>query len=223
MSGRVVHFEIPFDDAERAQDFYRNAFGWTVMPMPDMNYTLVSTGPTSEQSGPTEPGYIGGGMTARGTVTSPVITVDVDDIDAAPGHHRVDGRVHRRRPPARRRAWASAPTSPIPRATSWVSGRTPPTPGEPGGADVAWPATRPARPAPGRAAAARARRAAARCRTAVPVRSSCCPPAVSVVRPEILRRPPAARPSRPSTAAAPPESTGRSGSPTRASTCTSAA
>jgi predicted enzyme related to lactoylglutathione lyase len=28
MSGRVVHFEIPFDDGDRARAFYREAFGW---------------------------------------------------------------------------------------------------------------------------------------------------------------------------------------------------
>ncbi len=83
MSGRVVHFEIPFDDAERAADFYRESFGWNVVPMPGMDYTTVSTGPTGDQ-GPTEPGYIGGGMTGRGgPVTAPVITIDVDDIDKA--------------------------------------------------------------------------------------------------------------------------------------------
>jgi len=30
MSGKVVHFEIPFDDAERARKFYSEAFGWTI-------------------------------------------------------------------------------------------------------------------------------------------------------------------------------------------------
>ena len=28
MTGRVVHFEIPFDNAERARAFYFAAFGW---------------------------------------------------------------------------------------------------------------------------------------------------------------------------------------------------
>ena len=83
MSGRVVHFEIPFDDAERASTFYREAFGWQIQPMPDMNYTMVSTGPMGEQ-GPTEPGYIGGGLMHReGEFTHPVVTLDVDDIDKA--------------------------------------------------------------------------------------------------------------------------------------------
>jgi len=83
MSGRVVHFEIPFDDAERAYAFYREAFGWQVQPVPDMNYTMVSTGPMGDQ-GPTEPGYIGGGLMGRGgNFTHPVVVIDVDDIDKA--------------------------------------------------------------------------------------------------------------------------------------------
>ena len=83
MSGRVVHFEVPFDDGDRARAFYQKAFGWTIMPMPDMTYTMVGTGPMAENAGPTEPGYIGGGLTERNELLrGPVITVDVDDIDA---------------------------------------------------------------------------------------------------------------------------------------------
>ena len=82
MSGRVVHFEIPFDDAERARGFYKELFGWQIQEMPGMDYTIVSTGPSGEQ-GPTEPGYIGGGMLARqqAATSGPVLVVDVDSID----------------------------------------------------------------------------------------------------------------------------------------------
>ena len=84
MSGRVVHFEIPADDVTRAQDFYRDAFGWQIQPMPDLSYTIVSTGPTDDQGRPTEPGGINGGMMKReAPVSAPVITLDVDDMDAA--------------------------------------------------------------------------------------------------------------------------------------------
>jgi len=83
MSGRVVHFEIPFADGDRARAFYQGAFGWSLVPIPEMSYTVVSTGPTTER-GPSEPGYIGGGMMARSDLfQGPVITVDVDDIDSA--------------------------------------------------------------------------------------------------------------------------------------------
>jgi len=83
MSDRVVHFEVPFDDGDRARSFYKEVFGWEVMEMPEMDYTMVMSGPSGD-SGPTEPGYINGGMASRNNLpsTAPVITLGVDDIDA---------------------------------------------------------------------------------------------------------------------------------------------
>ncbi|WP_420752258.1 VOC family protein [Rhodococcus sp. O3] len=83
MSGKVVHFEIPFDDGDRARSFYREAFGWQINEMPELDYTIVVTGPTDETGMSSEPGYIGGGMMQRGEAAAPVITIDVDDIDKA--------------------------------------------------------------------------------------------------------------------------------------------
>ncbi|MFC0114371.1 VOC family protein [Kibdelosporangium aridum] len=85
MSGRVVHFEIPFDDADRAKGFYQEAFGWAIMGLPELQYNMVSSGPSDPQTGPTEPGFINGGMFERGInpVTSPVLVVDVPDVDEA--------------------------------------------------------------------------------------------------------------------------------------------
>ena len=83
MSGRVVHFEIPFDDGDRARSFYKDAFDWQLMEMPEMSYTLVMTGPSGDE-GPTEPGFITGGMLSgeMGPAGGPVVVVDVPDIDA---------------------------------------------------------------------------------------------------------------------------------------------
>lgn len=81
---KVVHFEVPFDDGERATSFYREAFGWHLDSMPGFAYTMVTTTPTDERGGPAEPGGINGGMLARqGPITSPIITIGVDDIDDA--------------------------------------------------------------------------------------------------------------------------------------------
>jgi predicted enzyme related to lactoylglutathione lyase len=83
MSARVVHFEVPFDDADRARSFYRDVFEWEIQAMPEMGYNMVSTGPIGDQGMPSEPGYIGGGMMQRqAPITTPVITLAVDDIDA---------------------------------------------------------------------------------------------------------------------------------------------
>ena len=98
MSGRVVHFEIPFDDGDRARGFYRDVFGWTLLEMPEMSYTLVTTGPSGEQ-GPTEPGFVNGGMLRRESPNEgPIVVIDVDDIDAtlaqveAAGGHTLLGK-----------------------------------------------------------------------------------------------------------------------------------
>jgi uncharacterized protein len=81
---RVVHFELPADNLERAQDFYREAFGWGVTPIPELGYALVGTVKTDENGRPTEPGGINGGILERRVpFTGPMITVGVDDIDAA--------------------------------------------------------------------------------------------------------------------------------------------
>ena len=86
MSGKVVHFEIPFDDGDRARTFYREAFGWQVTTLPDMDYTMVTTGPSDPEKGPTEPGFINGGMFQRSEQfegKAPNIVIDVPSIDEA--------------------------------------------------------------------------------------------------------------------------------------------
>jgi uncharacterized protein len=85
MAGRVVHFEIPFDDGDRARRFYAEVFGWKLQQMPELQYTMVSTGPVTEEGMPSEPGYVNGGMfdrAAAGEINKPVLTIGVDDIDA---------------------------------------------------------------------------------------------------------------------------------------------
>jgi predicted enzyme related to lactoylglutathione lyase len=84
---KVVHFEIPADDLDRAKTFYGSVFGWDLqtMAMADGEYTSVVTTPVDEQTyAPTEPGAINGGMRQRDERTpTPVITIDVDAIDDA--------------------------------------------------------------------------------------------------------------------------------------------
>jgi predicted enzyme related to lactoylglutathione lyase len=84
MAGRVVHFEIPYQDGDRAQQFYKSAFDWQLQSMPGMGYVLVTTGPTTE-AGPTEPGFINGGMLSRedSPTSGPLVVVDVESIDEA--------------------------------------------------------------------------------------------------------------------------------------------
>ncbi|SNT39559.1 hypothetical protein SAMN05421812_105276 [Asanoa hainanensis] len=83
-SGRVTHFEIPADNVERAERFYAESFGWNIQDMPEMSYAMLNTTPSGKDGRPTDPGAINGGMMKRsGMFTSPVVTIDVDDIDEA--------------------------------------------------------------------------------------------------------------------------------------------
>jgi uncharacterized protein len=84
---KVVHFEIPAEDLDRAKNFYGSVFGWDLqtVPMEVGEYTSVRTTDVDDQTQqPTEPGAINGGMFVRDErLTSPVITIDVDGIDDA--------------------------------------------------------------------------------------------------------------------------------------------
>jgi predicted enzyme related to lactoylglutathione lyase len=82
MTGEVVHFELPVDDPARAKAFYADSFGWMVSDVPGMDYTIVSTVASDETGRPSEPGAINGGLTRRqGAIMTPVVTIQVDDID----------------------------------------------------------------------------------------------------------------------------------------------
>lgn len=72
---RIVHFELQATDPERAADFYREIFGWTIQKWsgPE-DYWLITTGDDSQ------PGINGGLMKRRGDINF-VNTVDVPDID----------------------------------------------------------------------------------------------------------------------------------------------
>ncbi len=84
MSGEVAHFEIPADNTERARKFYSATFGWKLTPVPEMDYTMIATGPVDAQGMPKEPGSISGGIGKRGgSLLHPVITIIVDEISTA--------------------------------------------------------------------------------------------------------------------------------------------
>lgn len=82
---KVVHFEIPADDVERAQKFYQEIFGWQIqkVPMPEMEYFIITTVETDEDRMPKESGAINGGMMPRQVPgEQPVLVIDVTDINA---------------------------------------------------------------------------------------------------------------------------------------------
>ena len=79
---KVVHFEIPADELERAQEFYKSVFSWEMNVVPGMEYIMVGTTTSNELGMPQEPGAINGGMMKRQRpVISPLIIINVQDIE----------------------------------------------------------------------------------------------------------------------------------------------
>lgn len=72
---RVVHFEIPADDPERAVRFYEQVFGWKISKWGGPHdYWLATTGEKDQ------PG-IDGAITRRSDIPSVVNTIDVPSLD----------------------------------------------------------------------------------------------------------------------------------------------
>lgn len=73
---RVIHFEIPAEDPERAIAFYGSVFGWTFQKWDGpAEYWMVDTG----QEGP----GINGGLMRRHDPAQPITNVvGVDSVDA---------------------------------------------------------------------------------------------------------------------------------------------
>lgn len=82
---KVVHFEIPVDDMERAKKFY-SIFEWHLQawPMPDgSTYVGARSVEVDEKTYiPKEPGAINGGLVMRSAqINTPNICVNVPSID----------------------------------------------------------------------------------------------------------------------------------------------
>ena len=77
MSRRVIHFEIPAADPERASKFYQKVFGWKFEKWAGpMEYWMVITGADGT------PG-INGGLMRNTNVKATTNTVGVESVDAA--------------------------------------------------------------------------------------------------------------------------------------------
>ena len=83
----VVHFEMPYDDAKRVAEFYREAFGWQTEALgPGMGDYVLATTTESGSAGPTKPGAINGGFFQRNPdwpAQHPSVVIAVDDVRQA--------------------------------------------------------------------------------------------------------------------------------------------
>lgn len=75
---RVIHFEIPADNPERATAFYAKALGWEFDKFPGpMSYWLVRTGADDR------PGINGGLLQRMGQEQTPMVVAGVESVDAS--------------------------------------------------------------------------------------------------------------------------------------------
>ena len=89
---KVVHFEIPFEDKERAMKFYAKTFGWQLTDMPQMSYVMARSVDVDERQMPREPGAINGGLFKRPKeAPNPVIYLDVESVDEAVSNVKAAG------------------------------------------------------------------------------------------------------------------------------------
>jgi predicted enzyme related to lactoylglutathione lyase len=96
MAGKIVHFEIPAADAERAKAFWSGVFGWQFgdSAMPGMEYYMVRTG--DDQGGAVLPSDGPFGL---------VVYFDTDDIDASIARVRESGGTAEDRMPIPNVGW----------------------------------------------------------------------------------------------------------------------
>jgi predicted enzyme related to lactoylglutathione lyase len=77
MTSRVVHFEIPIDEPERAGAFYREVFGWNVAKWGSVDYWTMTSG---AEPGPGAEGAL---MPRKESPEGVMVYVNVEDIDRA--------------------------------------------------------------------------------------------------------------------------------------------
>jgi len=75
MPGKIVHFELTANDADRAAGFWGGLFGWDIAAssMDEFDYRMFQTSP--DQGGAIYPAPEG--------PSSPIVYFDTDDIDAS--------------------------------------------------------------------------------------------------------------------------------------------
>src|SRR5260370_38391722 len=104
---RVIHFEIPASDPERASAFYKKVFGWKIEKWPGpMEYWMVTTGAEGV------PGINGGPM-KRTNVETPTNTVEEESADKrAETLKTAGGRVGAPKPPVPAGGYVAYPGEP---------------------------------------------------------------------------------------------------------------
>ena len=82
---RMVHFEIPVDDAHRARDFYQSVFGWRIESPGEERYWLAIAGAEDEYG-------VDGALLDRSDLHgSPVLILGVESVDESVRRAEAEG------------------------------------------------------------------------------------------------------------------------------------
>lgn len=84
----VVHFEMPYQDADRVAKFYEQAFGWSMNNLGEQmgNYITAGTADTDQNNMVQTPGTINGGLYPLSDAPenkAPSVVISVENLDAA--------------------------------------------------------------------------------------------------------------------------------------------
>ncbi len=85
MDNPVVNFQMPYEDAQRVEEFYKKAFGWKMINTGEAthNYIAALTTESDEFESVTK-SAINGGFSPKGPYSdSTVVVVSVKDIEVA--------------------------------------------------------------------------------------------------------------------------------------------
>lgn len=82
----VVHFEMPYHDADRAMNFYKEVFGWNMSDLgPESNHYLLATTAVSDAKPGMPAGAINGGLfpfKEDWPMQYPSIVIGVEDLSS---------------------------------------------------------------------------------------------------------------------------------------------
>ena len=81
---KIVHFEIPVKNADKASKFYNKTFGWQINKVGDVSgnsYFLSKTVKTDDKGMPLEPGAINGALMVDKNINSTILVIKVSSIE----------------------------------------------------------------------------------------------------------------------------------------------
>ena len=94
---KIVKFEIPVSDLEKAKKFYLDIFNWKIEPFPgsDSYFEVITSEKTGKMNMSMDKGVINGGLQKKGPrVVMPTFVIQTENIDKAiEGIKKMGGKI----------------------------------------------------------------------------------------------------------------------------------